>query len=61
MNSSSAYQDDLALCDVVLLDSQSTMDIFYNKAMVTSIYTSPESCILQSNPMQERCSSPTRK
>lgn len=43
------YQDDLALCDVVLLDSQSTMDLFCNKDMVTSIYTSPSPCTFQSN------------
>jgi hypothetical protein len=49
MNSSPAYQDDLALCDVILLDSKSTIDLFCNKARVTSIYTSPEPYMLQSN------------
>ena len=48
-NSIPAYQDDLALRDVILLDSQSTMDLFCNKDMVTSIYTSTEPCMLQSN------------
>jgi hypothetical protein len=43
-NSIPAYQDDLALRDVILLDSQSTMDLFCNKAMVASIYASTEPC-----------------
>jgi hypothetical protein len=48
-NSIPAYQDDLALRDVILMDSQSTMDLFCNKAMVTSIYASTEPCMLLSN------------
>jgi hypothetical protein len=39
----------LALRDVILLDSQSTMDLFCIKTMVTPVYTSPEPCMLQSN------------
>jgi hypothetical protein len=49
-NSSSAYQDNLVLCDMLLLDSQSTMDLFCNKTMIISIYTSPALCVLHSNP-----------
>ena len=45
----SPYQGDLPLRDVILLDSQSTMDIFCNRSMVTSVYTSPSPCQLQSN------------
>jgi hypothetical protein len=48
-NSIPAYQDNLALCDMILLDSQSTMDLFYNKAMATSIYARTEPRMLQSN------------
>jgi hypothetical protein len=45
----SLYQGDLALRDVILLESQSTMDLFCNKDYVTSTYATPDSCNLQSN------------
>jgi hypothetical protein len=48
-NSIPTYQDDFALCDVILLDSQSTMDLFCNKVITTFIYASTEPCMLQSN------------
>ena len=48
-NQAPDFNNKLDLREIILLDSQSTMDLFCNQALVTEIYKSSSSMRLKSN------------